>query len=286
MDSASVTCTKSHALVASNQVYHHNRYTCNACGEHYDAANDMVRHCELCNFDLCPQCFSDQTKVGLRCPQKHRLFKVTDLATFNEEYNGNIYMCDGCGRARICPFHPVLHCPLCSYDLCGECGNKNTDVEKLKLARYAKMFELEKKFAAQTISTTASPKLKGYYFTGSWCPACEAVTPIVSGFYKNWKQKDSDFEIFAVGIKLPNYPERMSWEAYTKTMPWKSIPFDSAKARELDKTYEISGYPTLVIVNTSNNELITLKGIDDIFEYREDREETKEPFSKWLKKAK
>ena len=91
------------------------------------------------------------------------------------------------------------------------------------------------------------------YFGASWCPPCNAFTPMLTEFYKRRKSAGDDFEV--VFVSLDNSVE--DFESTIKSMPWLCVPFEhlsqSSKGHirklNLQRTFKVDGMPHLVVVS-------------------------------------
>jgi len=94
-------------------------------------------------------------------------------------------------------------------------------------------------------------KTLGIYFSAHWCPPCRGFTPELAKHYKTYKENGLPFEvIFSTGDR-----DEKSFNSYFQEMAgaggdWLAIPWkESARRSELDSLFEVSGIPTLVIVD-------------------------------------
>jgi len=89
------------------------------------------------------------------------------------------------------------------------------------------------------------------YFSAHWCPPCRQFTPKLAAQYKLFKEKGLPLEvIFSTGDR-----DEESFKSYYDEMikaggDWLAIPYADEKRRNaLDALFEVSGIPTLVIVD-------------------------------------
>eukprot|EP01105_Mastigella_eilhardi_P007479 TRINITY_DN18914_c0_g1_i1.p1 TRINITY_DN18914_c0_g1~~TRINITY_DN18914_c0_g1_i1.p1 ORF type:complete len:286 (+),score=68.25 TRINITY_DN18914_c0_g1_i1:154-1011(+) len=115
-------------------------FTCNVCHTLCRAEGsvlqDVVLHCSSCSYDLCQVCQEALLGVSVaaavpeheasapRCARGHPLqrLNVRALHAENPDYLRG-YVCDHCHR-RVTQWTDtecVMHCPLCSFDLCSWC---------------------------------------------------------------------------------------------------------------------------------------------------------------------
>ena len=116
--------------------------------------------------------------------------------------------------------------------------------------------------------TESSPdftgKIVGLYFSAHWCPPCRGFTPKLSEKFTKLKEEGKQFEIVFVSSdedeeSARNYFNEMSWNMM--------IPFDDQETKDLlDSKYEVSGIPTLVLINGDTGATMTTDGRSTLFE--------------------
>jgi len=116
--------------------------------------------------------------------------------------------------------------------------------------------------------TESSPdftgKIVGLYFSAHWCPPCRGFTPKLSEKFTKLKEEGKQFEIVFVSSdedeeSARNYFNEMSWNMM--------IPFDDQETKDLlDSKYEVSGIPTLVLINGDTGATMTTDGRSALFE--------------------
>ncbi|CAF0995895.1 unnamed protein product [Rotaria sp. Silwood1] len=95
-------------------------------------------------------------------------------------------------------------------------------------------------------------KVIGLYFSAHWCPPCRGFTPVLVQFY-NSHAKDKNFEI----IFISSDRDENSFNEYYKEMPWLTLDFkDRKKKEELGKKFNITGIPTLILLDGDSGEII------------------------------
>jgi nucleoredoxin len=104
---------------------------------------------------------------------------------------------------------------------------------------------LSKDGPIQTTAALNSAKRIGLYFSASWCPPCQAFTPVLSALYDELKDNAPD-SLEIVFISSDN--DENSFLQYFGKMPWYSLPFDSRKKQQLSSKYAVFGIPKLVIL--------------------------------------
>lgn len=122
-------------------------------------------------------------------------------------------------------------------------------------------------------SSSLAGKYIGLYFSASWCAPCRAFTPLLKQFRDD--HLDNGFEVVLVNFDKSNTDKRR----YIRDsgMEWPSVEGARRKAsKNLAETYQVRGYPTLIILDPHGN-VVTDRGVDAI---------TYEPetaFGRWIK---
>jgi len=99
-------------------------------------------------------------------------------------------------------------------------------------------------------------KIVGLYFSAHWCGPCRSFTPQLVEKYLAIKSAGYAFEI----IFVSSDEDEESAMDYFKTMPWLMIKFeDRSLDEQLSKEYDISGIPTLVLLDEDGS-LLTADG--------------------------
>ncbi|GIL93416.1 hypothetical protein Vretimale_6059 [Volvox reticuliferus] len=109
-------------------------------------------------------------------------------------------------------------------------------------------------------SITGPNKVIGLYFSAHWCPPCRHFTPQLASAYTNFKEshpRAADWEI----IFISRDRDQESFDDYFSGMPWLALPRTEEKiASGLSKLFDVSGIPTLVIINGETGAVITTNG--------------------------
>jgi nucleoredoxin len=99
-------------------------------------------------------------------------------------------------------------------------------------------------------------KVVGLYFSAHWCPPCRGFTPELVKKYEAIKAAGKDFEIVFVSSDKSDG----EFKEYFGEMPWLTLPYsDRAAKNELSKCFDVSGIPSLVLLDTDLS-VITKKG--------------------------
>ena len=94
------------------------------------------------------------------------------------------------------------------------------------------------------------------YFSAHWCPPCRGFTPALVESYKKMKAAGKKLEvIFASGDN--SYRE---YEDYFSEMPWLALDHEDPRKDDLDAMFEVSGIPTLVVLDAKTGKVITKSG--------------------------
>jgi nucleoredoxin len=99
-------------------------------------------------------------------------------------------------------------------------------------------------------------KTVGLYFSAHWCPPCRGFTPQLATFYNEMKTANKNLEI--IFVSSDNSDEE--YKEYLDEMPWYAIPYDDKRKDKLDKLFEISGIPSLIILEGATGKVITENG--------------------------
>jgi nucleoredoxin len=102
------------------------------------------------------------------------------------------------------------------------------------------------------------------YFSASWCPPCRQFSPILKDFYKSCAEKGKIEIVYVSSDK--NIQE---FEEYFGSMPWLSLPEGAGESsstvkNQLAQSLQISGIPTLVVVDTKTGKFVTGSAREDI----------------------
>ncbi len=105
------------------------------------------------------------------------------------------------------------------------------------------------------LTALGGKKAIGLYFSASWCGPCHAFTPALVKAYKKAREAGLPIEIILVSADqsagaMKKYMREMG-------MPWPAIPFDGPKRDQVSAKYQVSGIPTLIIVDANGVTLDT-----------------------------
>ncbi|CAF0789034.1 unnamed protein product [Adineta steineri] len=95
-------------------------------------------------------------------------------------------------------------------------------------------------------------KVVGLYFSAHWCPPCRNFTPKLVEFYNKHAQ-EKNFDIIFVSSDR----DEAAFNDYYKDMPWLALSFKDRKNKEeLSKKFNISGIPTLILIDGDSGDII------------------------------
>jgi nucleoredoxin len=110
-------------------------------------------------------------------------------------------------------------------------------------------------------------KVLGFYFSAHWCPPCRNFTPMLKEFYNKLKTMGVEFEI----IFVSSDKTEQEFNGYYSEMPWLALPFGDSRIQTLKSMYEIQGIPTLIFVNPTTGEILSLEGTEIVYEGNENQ---------------
>jgi nucleoredoxin len=96
----------------------------------------------------------------------------------------------------------------------------------------------------------------GIYFSAHWCPPCRAFTPQLVRSYAAMKGAGQKWEV----VFASSDQDQSAFDEYLGEMPWKAFRFGDKRKDELDKMFNVSGIPTLVVVDPKTGAVITTDG--------------------------
>jgi nucleoredoxin len=97
-------------------------------------------------------------------------------------------------------------------------------------------------------------KVVGIYFSAHWCGPCRKFTPDLVKYHDRY---GDDFEIVFVSSDRSKKAQFEYMES--AGMAWPAVRYDSETVKALKSMYQVSGIPTLVMVN-GEGETITREG--------------------------
>ncbi|KAK6165991.1 hypothetical protein SNE40_022788 [Patella caerulea] len=96
----------------------------------------------------------------------------------------------------------------------------------------------------------------GLYFSAHWCPPCRMFTPALIKFYKKLRSRGEKLEIIFVSSDR----DQEEFDEYIKEMPWLALPFGDQRADMLSEKFDVSGVPSLFLLDAKTGEVITPLG--------------------------
>jgi len=128
------------------------------------------------------------------------------------------------------------------------------------------------------VSVLANKKIIGIYFSAHWCPYCVKLTPKLITFRNKLIKQGKSFEI--VFVSADNSKSDMYHYMKVAKMPWYVVPYKNKHAKALMKKYQISGFPTLIIIDSSGK-LLFKNGTGYVTQRSPEK-----AYKQWIKKSK
>lgn len=101
--------------------------------------------------------------------------------------------------------------------------------------------KLSTKTALETVSYVIA------YFSASWCPPCQAFTPVLSEY---WKRNHAAKNFAVVFLSMDR--SEADQKSYMAKMEWNlSLPHGAPQIEKLAKAYKVQGIPSAIIIDTS-----------------------------------
>ena len=91
-------------------------------------------------------------------------------------------------------------------------------------------------------------KVIALYFSAHWCGPCRAFTPKLANFYHSSENK-KQYQMEVVFVSCDHNEE--DFDKYYQTMPWLAVPYDAPQREHLQKGFNVSGIPRMVIISPS-----------------------------------
>ena len=96
----------------------------------------------------------------------------------------------------------------------------------------------------------------GFYFSGSYCPPCQAFTPILSEVYTELKNLNKSIEI----VFISSDKDKESFDLYYSQMPWLALPYERRDLKlQLCEAFNVKTVPQLSFI-TNTLEILNLNG--------------------------
>lgn len=94
------------------------------------------------------------------------------------------------------------------------------------------------------------------------CGPCRAFTPELIKTYNKVNEQGKKFEI----IFCSSDRSEDDFNSYFGTMPWLALPYDDSRKKALSRHFDISGIPSLVLVEGDAKTIITKSGRGPVME--------------------
>ena len=158
----------------------------------------------------------------------------------------------------------------------GEEKAKKGAEKKAKLDQLKEKFDLSKIFTDNSIIdkegkdvslSSFQDKILGIYFSAHWCPPCRGFTPKLADKYNALISENKEFDIiFVSSDRDPNAAAE-----YFAEMPWKMLKYNDRDNKALlSELYDVSGIPTLVLIDLATGKSISTDGRSDLFDKKFD----------------
>ncbi|KAH3756525.1 hypothetical protein Pelo_11636 [Pelomyxa schiedti] len=129
-------CSKGHPLVPGVLQTYSLRYECDRCKRQSAVMRERINRCSACNYDICAMCAAFSKKLpgpkipplalSLKCTRGHGLRVATISSLMKSSMYTKGYVCDICKHQWLTrsgdPEETLLHCDVCSYDMCPLCA--------------------------------------------------------------------------------------------------------------------------------------------------------------------
>lgn len=99
-------------------------------------------------------------------------------------------------------------------------------------------------------------KVIGLYFSAHWCPPCKAFTPQLAKTYNKVRADGKKFEV----IFCSSDRDTASFAEYFGEMPWIAIPHGDKRKGLLSSMFNVSGIPTLILIDGETGKVINSSG--------------------------
>uniref|UniRef100_A0A0B7BK01 Thioredoxin domain-containing protein n=1 Tax=Arion vulgaris TaxID=1028688 RepID=A0A0B7BK01_9EUPU len=109
-----------------------------------------------------------------------------------------------------------------------------------------------------SVSSLEANDLLGIYFSAHWCSPCRCFTPTLAECYNKVTSAGKKWEIIFISLDK----DEESCKQYYESMPWLLFPFESDLKETLADKYEVTGIPTLLLLDPKSGERITDNGQD------------------------
>jgi len=96
----------------------------------------------------------------------------------------------------------------------------------------------------------------GIYFSAHWCPPCRGFTPKLAESYTKMLAAGKKWDI----VFASSDQDQAAFDEYLAEMPWKAFPHGDKRKDALDEMFDVSGIPTLVVVDPKSGKVITKGG--------------------------
>ena len=97
-------------------------------------------------------------------------------------------------------------------------------------------------------SVLQDKRIIAFYFSAHWCPPCRLFTPVLAEFYSDLVTTGGE-PLEIVFVSSDKTPEDMMTYMKESHGDWLAVQHATVLAQQLKKQYEVTGIPTLIVVN-------------------------------------
>jgi len=106
-------------------------------------------------------------------------------------------------------------------------------------------------------------KVIAFYFSAHWCPPCRLFTPVLAEFHAELVGAGEPFEV--VFVSSEKSAEELMVYMKESHGEWLAVQHGTVLAQDLQAKFQVSGIPTLVVVNR-DGDLLSKAGRSEVVE--------------------
>lgn len=108
-----------------------------------------------------------------------------------------------------------------------------------------------------TRQALGEPAVVALYFSAHWCQPCRQFTPMLAAALA---QPSPQLSV----VFISSDRDEASFRQYYDNMPWLALPFGSIQKQTLSMAFNVKGIPSLIILNGSTGQPISMDGRGDV----------------------